>query len=558
MYNPKKHIRISLDIGYLLTKYICVATNNGKDETITDAKIINTPKGVFPDGENDFDTDILESFLDEIIYKIKTSNKKFKNFDYVVSIGLPYIDNIATHFPSPYYENKDFNKELTNVIYNSNQYDTQNFIFNYSFNNAIDTNMAVCDTLILGYDKEIIYFYLTYFDKKNIFVDSISLNNLSVISLLEKRDNNSYDVDYSLFIDLGANSTEVILLKNGFPLNYFVVNKGGNDLTNQLRDKLQLSLAESEKLKVMTNENHCIYVEDGFELPNDEKAKEVIEILDPVFTKWKGQIYQELNTELKLQKIPYINKIYFSGGSSYIKNFPEAIASMFNASIEEMSLGSTYNINKIQRESDIIYYNLKSFLPALAHLKVKPINLLTQDYIKSKKTNFPNFKGGTFLLVTALLTLIASNVFGIIKNESNNININKVNTRLEKANQSYNIERNAIKNLDLLDVKLNFFTEKLENNLNWSDLMSKIYKSVPSETNIIKIHEVDKNVIEIIGVAKSYAGYGQIGINLEINRALINIQPVSVENQNGAVKFILKGEIPINIEEYDANTKDGE
>lgn len=562
MYNEKKHIKLSIDIGSSFTKYIALQCVNGSEHYL-DAKITSTPAGIFDEEGNIADKEKLEAFLDSILYRVQSVKTKHKNLKVIIYLSLSYIENISTHFTSPYYENKDFDKEIKDIISTSNQYDNNKFIFNYSYKNEIATPLAVCDSIIVGYDRNMINFYLKFFDNRNIFVQSISLGTFAIVGILPKENyEETFRTEYSLLIDLGAKSTEVILLKNEFPLNYFVVNRGGNDITNTIQEHYNVSKEEAEEIKISLNENYCIYQDDGIPFPDNQDAADIIELLDPMFKTWEIKMYQDINAELKLQKIPFINKVYVTGGSSYIKNFPESIAALFNAELIHLHDGENIfdseKIDKIKREADIIYYNMNSFLPVLSHLNSTPLNLINPDYIKNKQSKLPVLKIGNFVLATSLALLIGANAFGYLQNATNNQNISNINSEMSTLSIQYQQEKQKVAKYDALDSKVTAFENALNDKIKFSELMRKIYEATPEGIQIIEVHEIGDGQLEIVGNALDYKLVGVFGKLLQKDAdssALIDAEPVTVTHKqveltNGSkyqmVEFVIRGEIHPN------------
>jgi cell division ATPase FtsA len=554
MFNPKKHIKLVMDIGTLFSKYIVVLAINGEEKYLF-ARILRTPDGLFDEDGNIKDQKQLEAFLESILDQIQ-SNRNLNKLDIVTYIGLSYIENIATHVSNPYTENKDFDKELKDLISNSEQYDKEKYSYNYDFKNGITSQLAVCDTMIVGYDKNIINFYLKFFDKRNIFVKSITLSNLAITKALSKKNSIDYeDIEYSLLVDLGASTTEVILLKNGFPLNYFVISMGGNDVTNSLKEYFNYTFEEAEELKVSINEEYCIFQDDYLDLPHNEKALSVIETLKPIFAEWQSKIFQQVSNELKISKIPSIKSIYFAGGSSNIKNLPESISALFQAQYEHINLNNILELEKIKREVDIVYHNLQSFMPVLCHLKVQPLNLITKDYIKSKITKAPKFTGGNTILVLSLALFIGANAFGYIQTANNNQDVKSINTKMDQLKTNQQVEQAKIQKYDALDNKVSIFEDKLKNKIKWSVLMKKVYDSTSQGIQILEIHELGDGQMEISGLALDYNLIGNFGKLLEANGAMQNVIPSNITIENVDVtdgskyqlkKFYMRGAINPN------------
>lgn len=562
MYNEKKHIKLSIDIGSLVTKYIAMQCLNGK-EKIIDAKFVDTKKRIFDEDRNIKDYDGLRLFLDEIINRYK-ANKKFKSYDIVVYINLPYLENKTNHTSNTYYEQRDVYKEVRNFIKTSAQFDITKNSYAFEIVNNFKTS-GTADSFILGYDLNTINFYLKYFDDKGIFVKSITVGSLPLISAISNDNvfDNSFEASteekYSLIVDLGASSTEVVLLKNSFPSDFFVINHGGNDLTQKLVEKFNLTVEDAEQLKVSVNETNFIYVDENQmnQVLLSGGVATVVNELKPVFEEWESSIYQDIISELKLQKIDNIDEIYFVGGSSYIKNFKEALARLFEAELKDFEVNNIYEVDRLANEADIIYYNLNLFLPALSNLIKPKFNLVTEKYTKAKRTKLPNVKGGNVILAASLALFIGSNALGYIQTATNNNAIQNINNRMDTLISEYQTQQKNVQEYDELDLKVKAFENRIVDKIKWSDLMRKIYDATPEGIQVLEVHEIGNGKVEIIGMAIDYKKIGLFGKTLVqgTDAALLNAEPSDIVSEQVKLttgeyyemkKFIIRGEIHQN------------
>jgi len=168
--------------------------------------------------------------------------------------------------------------------------------------------------------KEIIKQYINLFELANLKLEVIDFESACLARALLKQKELKQPV---FIIDLGAKSTDVILLdQRGFKdqTNFAI---GGYFLSQKIAESLQKDFALAEKIKV----------EKGIKIEGLDLEPILTEMLAPLITEIK-KMSSEYETEDQLKA----NTIILAGGSSLLKGIKEVL--MKNLSGYQISLGN--------------------------------------------------------------------------------------------------------------------------------------------------------------------------------------------------------------------------
>jgi len=128
-----------------------------------------------------------------------------------------------------------------------------------------------------------------------------------------------HELNPVLLIDLGASKTKLSIVEFGIIKSYHVVNKGGQDMTNSIRQSLNVSFREAEKLKRETG-----------------LLKEVNKVVAGINQLAVDYIVGETKNVVLAYEKKYnksVSKIILVGGGSLLKGFLDEINSRFEADV---------------------------------------------------------------------------------------------------------------------------------------------------------------------------------------------------------------------------------
>lgn len=170
------------------------------------------------------------------------------------------------------------------------------------------------EILVVAIHNETLIKYQDILKKANIKSDSFELEIFSSI-----RSSFSHDVAPVLLMDFGASKTKLSIVESGIVRFFHVVNRGSQDISNNISASLGVSFEEAERLK-----RSCGLME--------ESNKEVSDIarlsIDYIFSETNNVV---LAFEKKYNK--NISKIVLSGGGSLLKGLLEYSNYNFNTQV---------------------------------------------------------------------------------------------------------------------------------------------------------------------------------------------------------------------------------
>jgi len=182
----------------------------------------------------------------------------------------------------------------------------------------------------------------------------------------------------SLWVDVGARSTQVIIGGSASPLYLRTLNFGGNTVTGALAQRLGCDFAEAEAAKRRTSQ-----LVDAEELSRESEV-----ILRDAVQQAANSFAQKLGSELLLTKLAYLRqpgalsptRVYLCGGGGSLPGLREEIAETLSLPVSELPLPAGIELVASQAEraslavSDL--YTLYGLALGAALPETQQINLL--------------------------------------------------------------------------------------------------------------------------------------------------------------------------------------
>ena len=164
-------------------------------------------------------------------------------------------------------------------------------------------NDGMIKVLITGAPRSLVNNYINIFKKAQLNLLSLETETFSLVRSLIGNDKASF-----LIVEVGANTTDISMVKNSIPIHSRSIDIGGLVLTNAVAKSLKVSLARAEQFK-------CDL---GLDLMDQTQAavpKVIKETLAPIV----NEIKYVLNL-FKTDQGADVEKIILSGGSSMLAN----------------------------------------------------------------------------------------------------------------------------------------------------------------------------------------------------------------------------------------------
>ncbi len=212
-------------------------------------------------------------------------------------------------------------------------------------------------------------------DPKLVEVDSLSFYNLS--PYLEMEENKCYGI-----VDVGHEKTSVCLVQNGMLRMFRAINLAGRYSTEFLSRDLLVSYNEAQKLKHSVSQ---VLVAGDEDQNLSGEARIVAEKLTASFNSLLKELGRTLYAFKSWEKAP-VEKIYLSGGSSYIKNFDILLS---------RSLGVPTELDKLAKSKLQLNQSLTKHLPQMA----QGISIGLRAVASVKRHSYVNLRKDEFAYV---------------------------------------------------------------------------------------------------------------------------------------------------------------
>lgn len=309
--NRFKGIKLGIEIG---SEKIKIIRCEGKKCEITDSRIIDIPESAYNDeGNPDFDE--LYSLLRETIDEMKASWAKV----YLIISSKKNIIRVREMPKVPLKEMYDM------VIIDSDQflpYSSDEFSIDYKVLEEIETeNGSVFRVLVTAVSQEVIKEYINLMDKLKLKISRITIFADAVSTFV--KDLLTGEEDNILVADIGANSLNMIIFRNGAYYAGLNSYNGYNKLFNMVRDGFNGSDEEVHRLIRRT------------EIFNEEKEQEekIVEFIDELSNELKRMIDFYKTRKFGSQ----IHKVYLAGGGANIHDIDRILTEFLGVEVHRVS-----------------------------------------------------------------------------------------------------------------------------------------------------------------------------------------------------------------------------
>lgn len=181
-------------------------------------------------------------------------------------------------------------------------------------NNLIDKNSN--KVLVMAVSKVAIGQYKEIAEKSDLVLVSLEAEAMALRRALAEKNNN----ENLCLVEIGFQSTNVSIIKNGFMSASFSFDTAGKDLTNAISESFNVDIVEAEKVKKK------------YGLIDSEEIS-LIGALDPVMSIIFEKVKKIINDFEKANDLQ-VGKILLSGGSSLMPGILEYFNNSINRNVE--------------------------------------------------------------------------------------------------------------------------------------------------------------------------------------------------------------------------------
>lgn len=322
---PKKNQLIGIDIGSYSIK-IAEIQDTKRGMVLKNFGIIKLPPDAIVGGS------IREMGIVSEAIKNLVKNLKIKNKNLATSISGYSI--IVKKISIPRQEGKDIEKTIQDEAEQYIPFDINDVNLDYHIllsENEEEQPEADMDVLLVAAKKDIVeeytnLFRLIEYNPVVLDIDAFALQNAFEISDKEQSGCNA-------LAHIGSRQLTINIIKDGISIFTRDSSHGGDQITNEIKKKLDVSYQEAEKIKL-----GAISIE-------KKQMLIVEEIFTSTISKWVREIRRALDFVTSTFSDVQVENIFISGGSSLIPGFLEYLAIETGLKVEMLNPFANLEIN---------------------------------------------------------------------------------------------------------------------------------------------------------------------------------------------------------------------
>ena len=323
---------VSFDIGTNSTKIVCGKHFKGR-VTINKCINIKTPEGSVADGKiinKEVLCDVLKFTLDQ-------NNVKAK--DGICTTNSSLIINRDIVIPKVQPEEMD-----TVIRFEIQQYlpiNLNDYVIQYTILDEIveDTGVKL-KVNVISFPERVAYSYYELLNGLNLnpYILDVTYNSLNKVANYSELTKGIKGLRGTVaFVDMGATSIDVTILKNGKLDFTRMIKSGGDNIDFALSHKLDVSIKSTESIKIKNGNLDHIKEDDIVNLTIKDIIDSILDDIERII-----QFYKNKSSSGEL------DKIYIYGGTSNLVGMDKYIGNKFNIPTEKIS--NLINIDFITNE----------------------------------------------------------------------------------------------------------------------------------------------------------------------------------------------------------------
>lgn len=348
--------------------------------------------------------------------------------------------------------------------------------------------LGTAKAIIAVVKKDIVNSFLKIFS--DIEVDFVDVSPLALYNVVRF----FHDFDKRIILDIGSESTEILIISKGRLWKRTVL-IGGNDITRSLSCEMNIGFAEAEKLKVdrgtvITHPQQRLY-------PAQELK------ISQAITSILFDLLKEVSQSIGYYKSQYqeteiFDKILLTGGTSALVGIDKFFGQHLMVGVERLDVfknGNGANLEKLsQAKQDRLGVAFGLALKGLARDTAVNINLLPEELFLAKK-----FKQRKQWLRNLSYAIIILSMLGSLFISQRTVTYKKELSEIENTISKYESDEKIVKtylsDIGLIENKFAIMKNIAFSRRRWLTILLAINESLPANMWIDQIKSEGSSVL---------------------------------------------------------------
>ena len=452
---------IGLDIGMHSVKYVQLK------KTVRGLQGINFGSYPVPDSPTEMDDSQKNRLLSETLQK-NLQNRRFKNT--LITSAVYGLKVLFKNIKVPKTAQKELAKAVPWACRKDLPFPVESTVFAYKQIDKKDKSDEKLDIFVVAAQKDLVSSHIEMLEDAQIVPSKVSTVPIALWNLCKETLKKEPRKCFGL-IDIGANSSHIIFIKNGLLEFARQISTGAGDFTEALTGAIFVSgaeitldakRAESIKRKYgFPDESEDGTTKDGIPL------KEVSALMGPVLEKLVSEIQRTIEFFKEKFEVDALECLYLTGGGALMKNMISRLSLELNLEIEVLNPFKFISFKKLKQKPEWHKMGPRFAVPiGLALDRQKEFNLLPAELRGSHAFQYlkrvARYGFSIMILLMALLSQNVGQQFKRIQQES--IEISTEYARVKPRRERFLSLQRELKKLNvlrqshadmLLDINLN-------------------------------------------------------------------------------------------------------
>jgi type IV pilus assembly protein PilM len=322
---------IGLDIGSSAIRGVEIRRNGKSKPNLLRYHSVPLPEGAVNRGE------VVEPQAVTAALKRLWSEGKFKSKNVVLGTGNQRT--LVRDLSIPKASMKRIRESLPFHVQNTLQMPMDGSLFDfYPISESVGDHGLLINGLLVTTEKGAILGNINVAERAGLMPTEVELIPFALNRILMSRSQASGTV---ALVDVGSNTTTVVIAQDGIPLFVRIIPSGGDDLTSALQVSLEIVKEEAEELKRLLHLNpdwknsgdltgytsncSCSKCTSEITLADDPRT---LEILRSISNELLGSVRDTINYFNNAHSEKIVNRILLVGGGSQLSGFAESLSEM--------------------------------------------------------------------------------------------------------------------------------------------------------------------------------------------------------------------------------------
>ena len=334
---PKKNQLIGIDIGSYSIK-IAEIEDSKKGMILKNLGIIRLPTEAIVEGSIR-EMEVVSAALKNLLKNLKIKNKN-------IATSISGYSIIVKKISIPWREDKELEKTIQSEAEQYIPFDINDVNLDYQIlpsekAGPEEEGEGEMDVLLVAAKKDIVeenrsLFRLIDYNPVVLDIDAFAMQNAFEISNHEQSGCNA-------LAHIGSQQLTINIIEDGVSIFTRDSSHGGDQITNDIKRKLNVSYQEAEKIKLGA-------------IPVEKKQALIVEeVFSATITKWVREIRRALDFVSSTFSNVQVNNIFLSGGSSLIPGFRKYVGLETGLKVEMLNPFANLEVNN--KLFDLDYLN---------------------------------------------------------------------------------------------------------------------------------------------------------------------------------------------------------